>query len=146
MANNIKGNGYKGTNHKDGCTRSESANKYFNGIDTSLLDNMYLKHFVVWYLQGAKKDEFKKFGTLSDDYDWSMANYLARPDVQRCIVEYVKRQKEMNLVKIYNKMMDNALNGDVQSANWIATFSKSDFFENKANELEGFINGLSTDE
>ena len=145
MANNIK-DGYKGTNHKDGCTRSDSANRYYNGIDTSLLDNKYLKHFVVWYLGGAKKDEFKKFGTLSDNYEWSMANYLARPDVQKCIVEYVKRQKEMNLVKIYNKMMDNALNGDVQSANWIATFSKSDFFENKANELEGFINGLSTDE
>ena len=125
---------------------SKTDEKYFYGIDTGLLDNMYLKHFCLWYVSGAKKGEFKKWGTLSDDYDYPMKNYLNRPDVQRCIVDYYKRNKDMNLVKVYNVMLENALKGDVQCANWISQFSKSDFFNNKTNELETFIEGLSIDE
>ena len=124
----------------------EKKEKYFNGVDESLLENMYLKHFVVWYINGAKREEYKKWGTLSDDYDFAMKNYLTRADVQRCIVDYYKRNRDMNLVKVYNVMLQKALEGDVQSANWISQFSKSDFFNTSSNELEKFIGGLSLDE
>ena len=43
-------------------------------------------------------------------------------------------------------MKGNALNGDVQAANWVTNFSKSDFFNENVNELENFISGLSIDE
>ena len=132
--------------HKDGCTRSDSFAKYYNGLDTSLLENMYLKHFVSWYIKGADPKTFKKWGTLTDDMNKALDTYLYRPDVQKWIIEYTKRQRELNLIKVYNVMLKNALEGDVQSANWLITFSKSDFFENKENELEEFVKGLSTDE
>ena len=99
-----------------------------------------------WYVKSGKKEDYKKWGTLSEDWNFGQANYMPRSDVQRCIVEYTKRNKDINLIKVYNIMLNNAMLGDVQSANWIATFSKSDFFENKASELQNIIEGLSTDE
>lgn len=130
---------------KKNNTDTNSTYLYY-GVDTSLLENKTMRHFVVWYVNGAKKEEFEKWDTLSGDYNFAMNNYLTRPDVQRCILEYVKRNRDMDLIKIYNVMKENALNGDVQAANWITNFSKSDFFNENVNELENFIEGLSLDE
>lgn len=121
--------------------------KYYYGIDTSLLDNMYLKYFVKWYLDGADKKTFKKFGTLSDDYDYAMENYLKRPDVIRCLADYTKRQKDMDFMKLYNKMLDKALDGDTKSADWILKAQDSEFFKVKSKSaIDNIIEGLDLDD
>ena len=77
---------------------------FYNGLDISLLDNKWLRYFVDWYLKGAKKEDFQKWGTLSDDIEYCMENYLKRDDVVSCIADFTKRQKDMNFVKLYNTM------------------------------------------
>lgn len=121
---------------------------YYYGIDTSLLKHKDLKYFIKWYLDGADPKEFKKWGSLGGDMKFCIENYSKRPDVIAAIVDYTKRNAKADLIKVYNVMLKNALEGDVQSANWLINFSKSDFFVNnkEENELEEFVKGLTTDE
>lgn len=119
----------------------------YNGLDISLLDNKWLRYFVDWYLKGAKKEDFQKWGTLSDDIDYCMENYLKRNDVVSCIADFTKRQKDMNFVKLYNKMLAKALDGDGKSADWILKAQESDFFKTKSKSaIDNIIEGLDVDE
>lgn len=121
--------------------------RFYYGIDTSLLDNQWLKYFIKWYLEGANKELFEKFGTLSDDYNFAMDNYLKRDDVQRCIADYTKRNKDMNFVKLYNKMLDKALDGDTKSADWILKAQDNEFFKVKSKSaIDNIIEGLDINE
>lgn len=120
---------------------------FYNGLDTSLLENQSMKYFVDWYVKGAKKEEFKGWQNLSDSYNFAMDNYLKRDDVQRCIADYTKRNKDMNFVKLYNKMLEKALDGDSKSADWILKAQESDFFKVKSKSaVEQLIDGLNIDE
>lgn len=121
--------------------------KNYCGLDTTLLHNENMKYWVKWYLDGANPKDFKQFGTLSDNMEFTLKNYPNRSDVQACIIDYTKRKKDMDLVNVYNVMLKNALDGDVQSANWLVQFSKTDFFKKETeDELHKFVEGLSTDE
>ncbi|MBW6410968.1 hypothetical protein [Clostridium weizhouense] len=118
-----------------------------NVID--ILDNKKLWYFVKWYLDGAKENEWdnvsKNIG-VKCTYDEGIKNYLDREDIQKALIEVTKLQKDFNLVQIYNKMLEKALEGDVNSANWIVKFSESDFFGDKLNELEQLMEGVSLSE
>ncbi len=118
-------------------------NDLYNGIDTSFLDNQHLKYFVDWYLKGAKKEDYRGWQTLSDDYNFAMDNYLKRGDVQACISDYTKRNKDMNFVKLYNKMLEKALDGDAKSADWILKAQQDDFFKTKGKSaIDEIVEGL----
>lgn len=62
------------------------------------------------------------------------------------VMEEVKKNKDKNLVDIYNKMLELALEGDVSCANWVVKFSESSFFKNSKSEIEKITEGLSLDE
>ncbi|WP_244835238.1 hypothetical protein [Clostridium sp. BJN0001] len=114
-----------------------------------LLDNKKLFVFIRWYLNGAKDEDFKTVQQTMDiqqDKKWAIKNYLEREDVQRAMIEITKLNKDFNLVQIYNKMLENALKGDVNSANWIVKFSESEFFDKKVNEVQNIIDKLDLEE
>jgi hypothetical protein len=114
-----------------------------------LLDNKKIWWFIKWYLNGQKEDEWQQVQQvmcIDKDSKWGIKTYLEREDVQRALIEITKLNKDFNLVQIYNKMLEKALDGDVNSANWIVKFSESDFFGTKTNELDNIINGLNLDE
>ena len=120
---------------------------FYNGLDTSLLENQSMKYFVDWYVKGAKKEEFKGWQNLSDSYNFAIDNYLKRDDVQRCIADYTKRNKDMNFVKLYNKMLEKALDGDSKSADWILKAQDSEFFKVKSKSaIDNIIEGLDIDD
>lgn len=114
-----------------------------------LLDNKKIWWFIKWYLNGQKEDDWQQVQQvmcIDKDSKWGIKTYLEREDVQRALIEITKLNKDFNLVQIYNKMLEKALDGDVNSANWIVKFSESDFFGTKTNELDNIINGLNLDE
>ena len=51
----------------------------------------------------------------------------------------VKSQAELNLVKVYNAMLKKALEGDVNSANWLVKFSDSKFFKGKKSVIDELV-------
>ncbi len=114
-----------------------------------ILENKKLWSFIKWYLNGKKPEEWKSVQTtlgISQTSEWAIKTYLEREDVQRAMIEITKLNKDFNLVQIYNAMLENALKGDVNSANWIVKFSESDFFKNKKDELDNLIEGLNLEE
>ncbi|MFR1377659.1 MAG: hypothetical protein ACLSTJ_01695 [Clostridium neonatale] len=119
----------------------------YYGIDVSLLEVPKYKYFVKWYLDGAKKEEFKKWDNLSDNMQFALENYTYRKDVQKCIVDYYKRNRDMDFVKLYKKMLDKALDGDTKSADWILKAQDNEFFKVKSKSaVEQLIDGLNIDE
>lgn len=104
-----------------------------------MLSNKKLRAFVRWFCDGQEKE---KFESISKNYlnnislDKALELYLEKKDVQDAILYVTKFQKDLNLVKIYNAMMKKALEGDVNSANWITKFSESDFFGNSEDKFK----------
>lgn len=62
------------------------------------------------------------------------------------VIEEVKKNKDKNLIDIYNKMVQLALEGNVQSANWVVNFSQSSFFKSSKSEIDKIVEGLDIDE
>ncbi len=62
------------------------------------------------------------------------------------VMEEIKKNKDKNLAEIYNKMVELALEGNVQSANWVVSFSQSSFFKNSKSEIEKIVEGLDLNE
>lgn len=122
-------------------------NRWYYGLDTNLLENKWLRYFCKWYLDGAKEEEFQKWGTLSDNIDYALENYLKRDDVIRCIADFTKRQKDMDFMKLYNTMLEKALNGDTKSADWILKAQDSDFFKTKSKSaIDNIIEGIDVND
>lgn len=114
-----------------------------------ILENKKLWYFIKWYLNGQKPEEWKSVQTsigISQTSDWAVKTYFEREDVQRAMIEITKLNKDFNLVQIYNAMLKLALEGNINSANFILNFSKSDFFEAKSSAIDDLIGGSSLDE
>jgi hypothetical protein len=127
--------------------RKEDFSRFYMGIDTELLDNMWLRYFVKWYIDGADKKTFKKFGTLSDNYDYAMETYLNRGDVQACISDYYKRKKDYDFISLYKTMLKKAIEGDTKSADWILKAQDSSFFKQKSKSaIDNILDGLDIKE
>lgn len=119
-----------------------------NNLNTDIenvLDNKKLKCFVKWYCNGANKKDYdiEVKPTMGTEYDYAMSNYLERVDVQEAIALVVKAKKDFNLCKIYNTMVSKALDGDVNSANWVVKFSSSEYFKSNKTEIDNILEGLN---
>lgn len=119
-----------------------------NNLNTEIenvLDNKKLKCFVKWYCNGAiKKDyDIEVKPTMGTEYDYGISNYLERIDVQEAIALVAKSNKDFNLCKIYNTMVSKALQGDVNSANWVVKFSDSAYFKSNKTEIDNILEGLN---
>lgn len=113
----------------------------------SMLENKKLRFFVRWYCDGAKPAEWDKIKSyIPIPMEEALVKYLERDDIKQAIAYVTKSQKDINLIKVYNAMLKKALDGDVNSANWIVKFSESSFFNNKRSEIDNILEGLSLDE
>ncbi|HEY8804186.1 MAG TPA: hypothetical protein VIM42_03600 [Clostridium sp.] len=113
------------------------------------LSNEKLYKFVEWYCtsdqQKKSYDVIKNY--LNDvEYDFAMSNHLNRQDVQDAIKLWFKKSKDLNMLKVYNVMLNKSLEGDVKSADWIMKFNNSDFFKDEEDsEIHDFIDKLKVD-
>ena len=113
----------------------------------SMLENKKLRHFVRWYCDGADIEDYERIKSYTGlEREEALVKYLERDDVKYAIAYVVKAQRDINLVKVYNAMLKKALEGDVNSANWLVKFSESSFFNSKKSEIDSIIEGLSLDE
>lgn len=118
-------------------------------LDDILSANKKLRAFVKWYCNGQSEEEYEKIKNSycsGLDMQSALNQYLERDDVKEGIAYVIRANKELDLIKIYNKMLTNALNGDVNCANWIMKFGESKFFDNSKNEIDKIIDGLDLDE
>lgn len=113
----------------------------------SMLENKKLRYFVRWYCDGADIEDYERIKSYTGlEREEALTKYLERDDVKQAIAYVTKSQKDINLIKVYNAMLKKALEGDVNSANWLVKFSESSFFNSKKSEIDSIIEGLSLDE
>ena len=55
----------------------------------------------------------------------------------------MKHMQTVNTMKIYQKMLDKALSGDVQAAKYIQDFHASKFFEDEQDEINDFLSTVN---
>ena len=90
----------------------------------------YLASFLVWYYSDPDKrfswDDLCKqdinFRTKSGEnktLEFAEQNWLPRADVQRGMIIYLNHMKTYNQMKVYQSMLQKALNGDVNAAKYI---------------------------
>jgi glutamyl-tRNA reductase len=104
----------------------------------------YIARFIIWYKTPENKrcafedlmkyEAVMKGKTLDDCMEW-----LQREDAQEAMQMYLKHMKKYNLMKIYDAMFEKALQGDVNAAKWIESFSHSDFFDESTDDIEDFL-------
>ena len=51
--------------------------------------------------------------------------------------------KIYNLNKLYDSMLEKALDGDINAAKWVENFMKSDFFDDSVDEIDEFLSGIN---
>ena len=113
----------------------------------SMLENKKLRFFVRWYCDGAKPEEWDKIKSyIPISMEEALVKYLERDDIKQAIAYVTKSQKDINLIKVYNAMLKKALEGDVNSANWLVKFSESSFFNSKKSEIDKILDTLDISE
>ena len=58
------------------------------------------------------------------------------------------KTKEMKLfeqTQLYDAMRQKAMEGDIRAADWIMKFYDSDYFDEKNDEIDDFLNGVNID-
>ena len=114
----------------------------------------YVGKYVEWYL--TPPDERQSWDDLCkcDNHfqnksgenrteKFCKENWLVREDSQAAIKIYMKHKQTVNTMKIYQKMLDKALSGDVQAAKYIQDFHASKFFEDEQDEINDFLNTVN---
>ncbi|GLC78318.1 hypothetical protein [Lacrimispora brassicae] len=114
----------------------------------------YIAKYVEWYLTDPEdRIPWDDLCNCNDNYrlktggnkteQFAKDNWLTREDTQRCIQIYMKHMKTINTMKIYEKMLDKALQGDVNAAKYIEGFHNSDFFNEDEDEINDFLNTVN---
>ena len=108
----------------------------------------YISAYLCWKLDDNPNkrtfEDLQKTDTHHYPSEEHCEGWLTREDVQQAMQIYLQQVNKLNLIKIYNVMLEKALNGDVKSAQWIESFSKSKFFEEeKSDEIDNFLDGVN---
>ncbi|ENK1242986.1 hypothetical protein AB2063_001114 [Clostridium botulinum] len=103
-------------------------------------------YFVKWYVDSDKfKESFdaeiKKL--VNCEWEYAMSEWLLDEDVQNAIKEYLKAQRSIKMLQMYDAMYEKALKGDKNCADWCINFFKSDFFEDSADEIDDYLEGIN---
>ena len=103
--------------------------------------------FVVWYCTPEdKRETWEEFVGKNNyknmDYKYAEENYLLDENIQKGIKYYMKLQHAEKMKNIYDKMYQQALAGDVQSAKYLMDFSKDFFASDKTSELSDLLSGI----
>ena len=70
--------------------------------------------------------QFKSKDGTNKTEEFCENNWLIRDDAQKAIKIYMKNMRTLNTMQIYQKMMNKALNGDVNAAKYVENFHNSD--------------------
>lgn len=104
-------------------------------------------YFVKWYVDSDKsKESFdKEIKKLCNcEYEYAMSEWLLDEDVQNAIKEYLKQQRQIKMLNLYDAMYEKALEkGDKNCADWCINFFKSDFFEDSSDEIDDYLGGIN---
>lgn len=111
-------------------------------------NSIKISYFVKWYVDSKdkSKDDYEKnckHNTGGVEYEYAITEWLVREDVQGAIKEYLKAQRVIKMLDIYQSMYSKALEGDKQCADWCEKFFKSDFFENSVDEIDDYLDGIN---
>ena len=107
--------------------------------------------FVVWYCADKDtRESWEEFTSKNNyknmDYKYAEENYLLDENIQKGIKYYMKLQHAEKMKNIYDKMYQQALAGDVQSAKYLMDFSKDFFASDKTSELSDLLSGIDLGE
>lgn len=104
--------------------------------------------FARWYVDSKDKNKADyndncKSGT-NVTYEYAMSEWLMDEQVQEAIKQYLKAQRSIKMLDIYNSMYNKAIDkGDTNSAKWCADFFKSDFFQDSVDEVDDYLEGIN---
>ena len=103
--------------------------------------------FVVWFCSDKdKRETWEEFTSKNNyknmDYKYAEENWLLDENIQKGIKYYMKLQHSEKMKNIYDKMYEQALAGDVQSAKYLMDFSKDFFASDKTSELSDLLSGI----
>ncbi|KOF57461.1 hypothetical protein AGR56_13840 [Clostridium sp. DMHC 10] len=105
--------------------------------------------FVKWYVDTSAKDRTKENfdksckNSCGCEFENAMENWLIREDVQEAIRTYMKQKRFVKICDVYDAMYIKAIEkGDTNAAKWVVDFSKSEFFEDKQNEMDNYLSGI----
>jgi hypothetical protein len=107
-----------------------------------------IARFIVYYYTPEDKrkswDEFKTCHDLikKRTYDECL-EWLTREDAQIGMQVYQKHMKIYNMTKLYDSMLDKAMNGDVNAAKWVEQFTHSDYFDESEDEIDTFLSNVN---
>ncbi len=106
--------------------------------------------FVVWYCADKDtRESWEEFTSKNNyknmDYKYAEENWLLDEGIQKGIKYYMKLQHSEKMKNIYDKMYEQALNGDVQSAKYLIDFAKDYFADDKESELDSLLKGIDID-
>lgn len=103
--------------------------------------------FVKWYVDSKdkSKESFDKEvrKSCNCEYEYAMNNWLIEEEIQNAIKEYLKQQRQIKMLEMYDAMYQKAKNGDVKSAEWVEKFFKSDFFEDSSDQIDNYLEGIN---
>ena len=68
---------------------------------------------------------------------------FTREDAQRGLQVYQKHMKLFNLTRLYDAMLEKAMQGDTRAATWVESFTKSDYFDESQDEIDNFLSGIN---
>lgn len=113
-------------------------------ISTNSIKKSY---FVKWYVDSKDKSEEDyndNCKTLANvTYQTAIHTWLMEEEVQEAIKAYLKQQRNVKMLEIYDSMYNKAIDkGDVNSAKWVEEFFKSNFFEDTQDEINQFMDGI----
>jgi len=107
-----------------------------------------IARFIVYYYTPEDRrkpwDEFKtchdliKKRTYDECLDW-----LTREDSQKGMQVYQKHMKLYNLTKLYDSMLQKAMEGNVNAAKWVEDFTNSNYFDESTDDIDEFLNGVN---
>ncbi|WP_026893784.1 hypothetical protein [Clostridiisalibacter paucivorans] len=102
-------------------------------------------YFVKWYC--SPKEDREPFEELSKKFlhniNYETAEqWVLEPKVAKAIKYYMRLLHLPKMKNIYDKMYEQALSGDVQSAKFLADFSKEFLADDKEDELSKILDGI----
>ncbi|NBI06624.1 hypothetical protein [Senegalia massiliensis] len=123
-----------------------SDNRTFMQILTDMT-NYKKARYIVWYCTPEdEREDFEDLNkkVLGDLQRENVEKWRLEPDVSKGIQYYMKLLHTEKMKNIYDKMYQQALDGDVQSAKYLMDFSK-DFFKDieGKNELESILDNIN---
>lgn len=108
----------------------------------------YIARFIVYYYTPEDKrkpwDEFKTCHELIKNKSFEdCVEWLTREDAQKGLQVYQKHMKLYNLNRLYDSMLQKALEGDTRAASWVENFTQSEFFDESTDEIDDFLSGIN---